>query len=296
LQLLQDFVGFLGRRLTCFLLYGCNTDRIATAIFLIVLPIGFLINIFVIMPVWYPAFGEAWVIRVLCFMLLAFNVYINWYKMVTVGPSGMATVLPNVVKAGFRYVYCHSCHTNAPPRAYHCPVCDKCCFRRDHHCSFGAVCVGHFNQRYFVAAVVNLLLLCIPLFRYTWDFVWIRIEGGFSMGRCWQILLPHLALMTSFFYLNVFNFVVSVFLYCLLAFVRSISCFCTNIFEFISFVTGSYCGLHAYQMGFLDNLNQCLGSRWPLIFISPFIPSPLPSDGMTFVTREIKEYNDPKYL
>ncbi|VDO27935.1 unnamed protein product [Heligmosomoides polygyrus] len=54
--------------------------------------------------------------------------------------------------------------------------------------------------------------------------------------------------------------------------------------------------VHAYQLGLLDNIRQCLGSRWPLIFISPFIPSHLPSDGMSFVTREIKEYNNPKYL
>ncbi|RCN35775.1 DHHC zinc finger domain protein [Ancylostoma caninum] len=78
---------------------------------------------------------------------------------------------------GCLFRYCHSCHANSPPRAYHCPVCDVCCFRRDHHCSFGAVCVGHFNQS------------------YTWDFAWTRIEGGFSLGRSWQIFLPHLALL-----------------------------------------------------------------------------------------------------
>lgn len=98
-----------------------------------VLPVGFLINIFVIMPYWFPAFGEgmrslvlvvlvgtdfqitfafffsAWVIRVSCFAVLAFNVYMNWYKMIKIGPSGRNPALPNVVKAGFRwasaYVY-----------------------------------------------------------------------------------------------------------------------------------------------------------------------------------------------
>ncbi|PIO60736.1 hypothetical protein TELCIR_17760, partial [Teladorsagia circumcincta] len=54
--------------------------------------------------------------------------------------------------------------------------------------------------------------------------------------------------------------------------------------------------VHAYQLGVMDNIRQCLGTRWPLIFISPFIPSHLPSDGMSFVTRDIKGYSDPKNL
>ncbi|KAK5976566.1 Palmitoyltransferase [Trichostrongylus colubriformis] len=270
-------------------------DVVATGIFLVVLPVGFLINIFCIMPLWYPAFGEAWVIRVCCFLVLAFNVYTNWYKMVTVGPSGLNPALPNVYKAGFRY--CHSCHTNAPPRAYHCPVCDKCCLRRDHHSSFGAVCVGHFNQRYFVAAVVNLLVLCVPLFSYTWDYTWSRMDGGFSLSRSWHIFLPHIALMAR---------MISLYQFCCIV-------FCASTFTVLLFVTYLTCAqifciwngqtrmeylldIHAYQLGLMDNIRQCLGTRWPLVFISPFIPSHLPSDGMSFVTRDIKGFSDPKNL
>ncbi|KAK6059141.1 DHHC zinc finger domain protein [Cooperia oncophora] len=270
-------------------------DIVATATFLIALPIGFLINIFCIMPLWYPAFGEAWVIRVSCFLVLAFNVYMNWYKMVSVGPSGLHPELPKVFKAGFRY--CHSCHSNAPPRAYHCPVCDKCCFRRDHHSSFGAVCVGHFNQRYFVAAIVNLLVLCIPLFSYTWDYTWSRMDGGFSLSRSWHIFLPHIALIAR---------VISPYQFCCIV-------FCASTFTVLLFVTylvsaQAFCiwngqtrmeyllDVRAYQLGIVDNIRQSLGTRWPLIFISPFISSHLPSDGTSFVTRDIKEYSHPKNL
>ena len=45
-------------------------------------------------------------------------------------------------------------------------VCDMCVFRRDHHCSFGAVCVGHFNQRYFMASILNLLPLMAALTKW----------------------------------------------------------------------------------------------------------------------------------
>ncbi|VDK51839.1 unnamed protein product [Cylicostephanus goldi] len=158
-------------------------------------------------------------------------------------------------------------------------VCDICCFRRDHHCSFGGVCVGHFNQS------------------YTWDFAWSRMDGGFSLSRSWQLFLPHIALMARLISVHQF--------FCII--------FCASTFTVLLFVAyllsaQVFClwngqtrmeyllEIHAYQLGLLDNLRQYLGTRWPLIFITPFIPSPLPSDGMSFVTREIKELNDPKYL
>lgn len=40
--------------------------------------------------------------------------------------------------------------------------------------------------------------------------------------------------------------------------------------------------IYAYNCGFYENLRQTLGTRWPLVFISPFISSPLPSDGISF--------------
>uniref|UniRef100_A0A914RL69 Uncharacterized protein n=1 Tax=Parascaris equorum TaxID=6256 RepID=A0A914RL69_PAREQ len=46
------------------------------------------------------------------------------------------------------------------------------------------------------------------------------------------------------------------------------------------------CDVHAYQLGFMENVRQALGRRWPLIFLSAFISSPLASDGLSFMMRE----------
>jgi hypothetical protein len=55
--------------------------------------------------------------------------------------------------------------------------------------------------------------------------------------------------------------------------------------------------IHAYNCGFYENLRQALGSRWPLIFISPFLPSPLPSDGISFKAFELADISkETKYL
>ncbi|CDW55787.1 zf-DHHC domain containing protein [Trichuris trichiura] len=46
--------------------------------------------------------------------------------------------------------YCLFCHFMVPVICHHCPVCDYCVFRKDHHCFFMGGCVGFGNQRYFI--------------------------------------------------------------------------------------------------------------------------------------------------
>ncbi|KIH55867.1 hypothetical protein ANCDUO_13966 [Ancylostoma duodenale] len=231
-------------------------DIIATAIFLVALPVGFLINIFFVMPLWYPAFGEAWVIRVTGFLFLAFNVYMNWYKMLKVGPSGLSPELPNIGDEE-REASLEGDSESIVTRVMRMLLLELITVLCVMSAAFAGIIIVPL-ERYFVAAVANLLVLMLPLFSYTWDFAWTRIEGGFSLGRSWQIFLPHLALLAR---------VISLYQFCCIVFCAS-----------------NFTEVHAYQLGLLDNLRQCLGSR------------PLPSDGMSFVTREIKELNDPKYL
>ncbi|CAI4228633.1 unnamed protein product [Auanema sp. JU1783] len=268
-------------------------DVVSIGTFVILMPLGFLIHLFYIMPTWWPAFGEAWVIRTSIFGFLAFNVYVNWFRMIQTGPNGSKAVLVDIVKSGYRF--CHSCRANAPPRAYHCPVCDACQFRRDHHCSFGAVCIGHFNQRYFVGAILNLFALQTVLSLYAWEFLWLNMDGQFTILKAWQIVLPHLALVARI--LSFYQFVVVLFYACNMT---------VLLFTLYLIAAQAFCiwqgqtrveyllDVHAYQIGVFGNLKECLGSRWPLIALSPFIPSPLPSDGTSFSVREIPELSRAK--
>ncbi|PAV92072.1 hypothetical protein WR25_17783 isoform C [Diploscapter pachys] len=172
-------------------------DIIATGILLIFLPLWYFLHFFVILPTWYPAFGEAWVIRAVPYAFFIFNIYINWSFMVYHGPNGRNTVLPNVVTPGFKF--CHHCQTNAPPRSHHCPVCNVCILKRDHHNSFGGVCVGHFNHRYFIAAILHFWLISLIFLSYSISFVSLQLEGGITVGRLWQIFIPHVAFAFRYF-------------------------------------------------------------------------------------------------
>lgn len=44
-------------------------------------------------------------------------------------------------------------------------------------------------------------------------------------------------------------------------------------------------GQHAYDLGPARNLQAALGPRWALVWLWPFLSSPLPGDGITFQTK-----------
>lgn len=43
-------------------------------------------------------------------------------------------------------------------------------------------------------------------------------------------------------------------------------------------------GQHSYDLGARHNLQAALGPRWALVWLWPFLASPLPGDGITFQT------------
>ena len=100
----------------------------------IVLPIGYLLQIFYVLSFFHSTFSDAWYLRVAFYTLLGVNVYANLFAIVRVGSNGNTTLLPTVQKADMRY--CPACCRNVPPRAYHCPGLQRsliCTFKINPH-------------------------------------------------------------------------------------------------------------------------------------------------------------------
>lgn len=71
---------------------------------------------------------------------------------------------------GASWTFCDDCQHMQPPRCHHCPLCNRCILKRDHHCFFIASCVGQDNQAQFAVycyhATIGLFIAFLVLSNY----------------------------------------------------------------------------------------------------------------------------------
>lgn len=53
---------------------------------------------------------------------------------------------------------CPKCHIIRVPNVHHCPECHRCVYMLDHHCIWLNICIGQFNQKFFILFCFYLLL------------------------------------------------------------------------------------------------------------------------------------------
>ena len=91
------------------------------------------------------------------------------------------------ITAVISWHFCRSCNHMAPPRSHHCRVCQRCVLKRDHHCYMTGVCIGFWNQRYFVflnfyVAIASILGL---YFQYSYF-----LEHHYHQMSGWDYFAP----------------------------------------------------------------------------------------------------------
>lgn len=74
-------------------------------------------------------------------------------------PPLFQTVLVNGEEQVLKF--CYSCEIYRPPRTSHCPRCDNCVEKFDHHCPWTGTCIGKRNYRPFAHFVTSATIALI---------------------------------------------------------------------------------------------------------------------------------------
>lgn len=239
---------------------------------IIILP-GISISVFTTSGVIYLTIG----------LLLYANIISDIVMVFITDPTSGSLILPSILKPGWRF--CSVCEANAPPRSWHCFTCNVCVLKRNHHCVFLGTCIGHSNQRYFLALLFHLSCGALYCNYLNMDYIW-ELIGGFNTQTVLTMIFPMLAWI--FGYAGAFTFSVCfVSSSCMLGFLLVGAYFSYNMMHVCQgqTVTENARNVRTYDCGMRQNLMNCFGERYHIALISSLITSQLPGDGLDFPTR-----------
>ncbi|XP_004683390.1 PREDICTED: probable palmitoyltransferase ZDHHC24, partial [Condylura cristata] len=186
---------------------------------------------------------------------------------------------------GQGWAYCYQCQSQVPPRSAHCSACRVCILRRDHHCRLLGRCVGFRNYRPFLCLLLHGGGVLLHVSVLLGPALAALLRAHAPLHTAALLLLPWLMLLTGRVSLAQFA----------LAFVTdtcvagALLCGAGLLFHGTLLLRGQTTwewarGQHAYDLGPSHNLRAALGPRWALVWLWPFLASPLPGDGITFQT------------
>ncbi|XP_075044821.1 putative palmitoyltransferase ZDHHC24 isoform X1 [Mixophyes fleayi] len=214
---------------------------------------------------------------------LLFNVVGNMLKFVQSNSTIKGVFLEHGI-LGQGWVYCYTCQSHIPPRCHHCYDCNVCVLRRDHHCTLLGKCVGYSNYRYFICALLHGWLALLLATILNAEIFIDLLHEGFSLHSFFLLLMPWMMLIigqvttSAFIFAFVADTCVVGFLFCLAFLILH----CVLLYR--GSTTKEWFGGHAndYDHGWKKNARNFLGERWYLIWLSPWIQSRLPGDGINF--------------
>nr|XP_017107227.2 probable palmitoyltransferase ZDHHC24 [Drosophila bipectinata] len=240
-------------------------------LFLVTLVAGMTLVLAVLLNVMMPQMVRQGTPDVTFYTLLGFflytNIITNMVMCILVDPRADPKRLLlelELGKGGKDWHECTECQMWVPPRSRHCRICAVCVLKRDHHCILTGCCVGHHNYRYFFYFVLYMFLASATSFVVGVDFVFVHRAGYFEFYPIYVALFMIVTILSLVF------MVMSAFI----------------LFKQWPAIRYGASSPEAdalsfqYNLGMLSNLRMFLGKWMILTWISPFIPSPLPHDGI----------------
>ena len=263
----------------------CPKDLIEIASFIFVCFVTITVSsfeLFMVLPTFYEP-GSFWYVTHVVFgTFLLFNIIGNYALMICVDTS----VRGSLPQHSSNYRYCQKCLIYAPPRSWHCELCNTCILKRDHHCIFTGYCIGYFNYRYFAMCVVYMLIGNA----YAMYFNLCYIVANMAFSSSWALLQFLFPLSMVYYRVGISELQL-----CLFLFWGNLSSFIFMLILLIIHVTLVYKGTtryesrqrqYQYDLGWKQNCVEVFGKRGLLALISPFTCSELPGNGIEWRTKE----------
>ncbi|XP_029708448.2 probable palmitoyltransferase ZDHHC24 [Aedes albopictus] len=268
-------------------------DGVATAFMAAIIPITFWFEVYVVIPGVHGADSVFNWIHLGPALFLLYNISANMLATIMCDTSCRTEIInvpTNVaVASGLgsgSWHLCSTCEAVAPPRSWHCNTCGTCVLKRDHHCVFTGCCIGHRNHRYFIMFVLHLFVATLYASVLNNYFIWfVRGEEFRNWTSLVKIVFPLAMLVidtsTKQYYLVIYliNMVGMMFTGVLLIYHGRLILNGRVVHERNS---------QEYDLGWKENLRMVLGKRWRLVWLSPFLKSKLPHNGVNWdeVQRE----------
>ncbi|XP_065073856.1 probable palmitoyltransferase ZDHHC24 [Ochlerotatus camptorhynchus] len=265
----------------------CVQDAVATIFMAGIIPVTFWFEVYVVMPGVHGVDSVLNWIHFVPALFLLYNISANMLATIMCDTScgtEIISVPTNVaVSSGLgsgSWHLCATCEAVAPPRSWHCNICETCVLKRDHHCVFTGCCIGHRNHRYFIMFVLHLFIATFYASILNNYFIWfVHGEEFRNWTSLVKIVFPLAMLLidisTTQYYLVIYliNMIGMLFTGVLLVYHGRLILSGSVVHERNS---------HEYDHGRLNNLIMVLGERWHLVWLSPFLESKLPHNGVNW--------------
>ena len=261
------------------------SDLVSMTFILMIVPLLYWFELWVVLPELYEFGSLPYIVHFLLGNFIMLNIVGNFTYIVFCDTSTSRGIMPiSAANTKDGWKLCASCITLAPPRSWHCLICDICILKRDHHCIFTGCCIGHYNHRYFVMFLLYLFIATVYSFGFNNTFIWSRIHFEFPMSIV-KIIFP-LAIFVFGFDGSVDQFYLMMYIVSVVGMLY-VGVLCIYHFSLVfngNVANESNKRIHLYDLGWKQNIKEVLGERWYLTFLLPYTTSQLPHNGVIWDT------------
>lgn len=258
-------------------------DFCVTTFLILIIPVVYWFELFVVLVRFYEQWSLWYTFHFVTGTYVLINISTNYVAVVLCDTSIKGRVLPGEMAQGDWHL-CSVCEAVVPPRSWHCNTCNICILRRDHHCMFTSCCIGHYNYRYFLMFVFYMFVATLYATYHNTYFIFEVVE--------FKSILSYVNLVFPLAMLFVQQSYAQMYLFLYLTIV--IGCVFTGVLFYYHLdlmVRGlvTYEKNHKiskYDLGKLENVRVVFGEKWYLVWLSPFVRSKLPHDGMNWIVTQ----------